>query len=111
MIHEGRKHLIDHPSIFVFDPDVCPGFRQIKKDGIEVRKEGNEEFLYVVCYQNIKAFAKLTLNGEVVWEKYAPMESGVYKEGEDKEGSVRFINWQSVHAGAEMPSFLLTLPF
>tara|TARA_B100002019_G_scaffold239258_1_gene214605 strand:- start:1477 stop:2577 length:1101 start_codon:yes stop_codon:yes gene_type:complete len=94
VIHEGRKHLIDHPSIFVFDPDgkfvrAFGSQFQGGGHGIEVRKEGNEEFLYVCAYQNIKAFAKLTLNGEVVWEKYAPMQSGVYKEGEDKEGSVR----------------------
>lgn len=95
VIHEGRKQLTDHPSIFVFDPDgrfVRAFGTQFQGGGhgIEVRKEGNEEFLYVCAYQNIKAFAKLTLTGEVVWEKYAPMESGVYKAGEDKKESVRF---------------------
>ena len=94
VIHEGRKHLMGHPSIFVFDPDgkfVRAFGNQFQGGGhgIEVRKEGNEEFLYICAYQNIKAFAKLTLSGEVVWEKYAPMQSGVYKKGEDKEGSVR----------------------
>jgi hypothetical protein len=51
--------------------------------GIEVRQEGNEEFLYVCAYQQVKAFSKLTLTGERVWHKHAPMESGVYAEGED----------------------------
>jgi len=46
--------------------------------------------LYVCGYQNIKAFAKLTLKGEMVWEKYAPMESGVYRKGEDGPDAVRF---------------------
>ena len=31
----------------------------------------------------MKTFAKLTLTGEVVWQKYAPMKAGVYAEGED----------------------------
>lgn len=51
--------------------------------GIEVRREGSEEFLYVCGYQGVKAFAKLTLEGEIVWYRKAPMESGVYAEGED----------------------------
>jgi hypothetical protein len=58
--------------------------------GIEVRTEGKEQFLYVCAYQNVKAFAKLTLKGETVWEKYAPMESGVYRKDEDK---VRVKRW------------------
>jgi hypothetical protein len=31
----------------------------------------------------VKAFAKLTLDGEIVWFRKAPMESGVYALGED----------------------------
>ena len=95
VIHEGRKHLKEHPSIFVFDPNgkfvrAFGSQFQGGGHGIEVRKEGNEEFLYVCAYQNIKAFAKLTLTGETVWEKYAPMDSGVYRKGEDSKESVRF---------------------
>lgn len=95
VIHEGRKHLKEHPSIFVFDPNgkfVRAFGHQFQGGGhgIEVRKEGNEEFLYICAYQNIKAFAKLTLAGETVWEKYAPMDSGVYRKGEDSKESVRF---------------------
>lgn len=87
VIHEGRENLKDHPSIFVFDKDgkFVKAFGsqfQGGGHGIEVRQEGSEQFLYVAAYQQCKTFAKLTLDGETVWQKYAPMESGVYAEGE-----------------------------
>ena len=34
-------------------------------------------------YQHLKNFSKLTLTGEPVWERHAPMESGIYAAGED----------------------------
>jgi len=88
VIHEGRVDLKDHPSIFVFDSEgkYIRSFGnqyQGGGHGIEVRQEGNQEFLYVCAYQQVKAFSKLSLTGEVVWHKHAPMESGVYAEGED----------------------------
>ena len=88
VIHEGRQNLKDHPSIFVFDPEgkfirAFGNQFQGGGHGLEVRQEGKEEFLYVCAYQNVKAFAKLTLKGETVWEKYAPMDSGVYRKDED----------------------------
>ena len=88
VIHEGRKELKDHPSIFVFDSQgqyVRSFGAQFQGGGhgIEIRQEGSEEFLYVCAYQHLKTFAKLTLQGEVVWQQYAPMESGVYAEGEN----------------------------
>ena len=88
VIHEGRRNLKDHPSIFVFDPHgkfirAFGNQFQGGGHGLEVRQEGNDEFLYVCAYQNVKAFAKLTLKGETVWEKYAPMDSGVYRKDED----------------------------
>ncbi len=88
VIHEGKKQQKDHPSIFVFDP----GGKFIRAfgsqfqgggHGIEVRREGSDEFLYVCAYQQAKCFAKLTLDGETVWYRKAPMESGVYTAGED----------------------------
>ncbi|MCY2965989.1 MAG: hypothetical protein NT069_20550, partial [Planctomycetota bacterium] len=88
VIHEGRAELKDHPSIFVFDA-TGKYIRSFGKQfqggghGIEIRQEGNEEFLYVCAYQALKTFAKLTLKGETVWQKYAPMESGVYAPEED----------------------------
>ena len=35
------------------------------------------------AYQGVKAFAKMTLHGAIVWYQKAPMESGKYAEGED----------------------------
>ncbi|MCF7766027.1 MAG: hypothetical protein K9N62_20360 [Verrucomicrobia bacterium] len=95
VIHEGKKELKDHPSIFVFDPQgkFVRAFGQQFQGGghgIEVRREGNSEFLYVCAYQQVKSFAKLTLTGETVWEHYAPMDSGVYAKDEDK---IRVQRW------------------
>ncbi len=88
VIHEGNKTKKDHPAIFVFDP-AGKFIRAFGSEfqggghGIEVRKEGNEEFLYVCGYQGVKAFAKMTPEGEIVWFRKAPMESGAYAPGED----------------------------
>jgi hypothetical protein len=89
VIHEGRAELADHPSIFVFDSEgryVRSFGKQFQGGGhgLEVHKEGNEEFLYVCAYQHLKTFAKLSLTGEVVWQQFAPMQAGMYAEGEDK---------------------------
>lgn len=88
VIHEGKKALPDHPAIFVFDGDgrYIRSFGQQFQGGghgIEIRQEGGQEFLYVCAYQHLKTFAKLDLKGETVWQKYAPMESGVYAADED----------------------------
>jgi hypothetical protein len=88
VIHEGKKDQKDHPSIFVFDPDgkfirAFGSQFQGGGHGIEVRREGSDEFLYVCAYQQAKCFAKLTLDGETVWYRKAPMESGAYAPGED----------------------------
>jgi hypothetical protein len=95
VIHEGRENLKDHPSIFVFDAQgkfIRAFGKQFQGGGhgIEVRNEGGTEFLYVCAYQQVKAFAKMTLTGETVWERYAPMDSGVYAKDEDK---VRVKRW------------------
>jgi hypothetical protein len=87
VIHEGREELKDHPSIFVFDAQgkfmrAFGNQFQGGGHGIEVRQEGSQEFLYVAAYQQVKSFAKLTLNGEVVWQQFAPMASGKYAAGE-----------------------------
>lgn len=88
VIHEGRSNQKDHPAIFVFDAEgkfirAFGSEFQGGGHGIEVRQEGSEEFLYVAAYQHVKCFAKLTLTGDTVWLKRAPMESGVYSPGED----------------------------
>jgi hypothetical protein len=88
VIHEGRAAQKDHPAIFVFDPTgrfirAFGSQFQGGGHGIEVRREGSDEFLYICGYQGVKSFAKLTPTGEVVWYRKAPMESGAYAEGED----------------------------
>ena len=95
VIHEGKADLTDHPSIFVFDQEgkyVRSFGNQFQGGGhgLEVRTEGEDQFLYVCAYQQVKAFAKLTLTGEVIWEKYAPMDSGVYQKDED---TIRVKRW------------------
>jgi hypothetical protein len=87
VIHEGRADLREHPSIFVFDPQgrfIRAFGEQFQGGGhgLEVRQEGSEQFLYVAAYQQVKQFAKLTLDGQIVWEKRAPLESGLYPEEE-----------------------------
>jgi len=88
VIHEGRAEQKDHPSIFVFDQKgkyVRSFGSQFQGGGhgLEIRTEGNEQFVYVTGYQHLKNFAKLTLKGELVWEKRAPMDSKLYPKGED----------------------------
>jgi hypothetical protein len=95
VIHEGRENLKDHPSIFVFDAEgkfvraFGPQF-QGGGHGLEIITEGNEQFVYVTGYQQLKNFAKLTLKGEPVWEKRAPMESKVYPANEDTKPAKRW---------------------
>lgn len=88
VIHEGRKDQKDHPAIFVFDPKgafirAFGSEFQGGGHGIEIRKEGSEDFLYVCGYQGVKSFAKMTPEGDIVWFRKAPMESGAYAEGEN----------------------------
>lgn len=88
VIHEGRRDQKEHPSIFVFDAEgkfirAFGSQFQGGGHGIEVRDEGGTEFLYVAAYQQVKCFTKMTLAGEIVWLKKAPMESGLYAPGED----------------------------
>lgn len=95
VIHEGRENLKDHPSIFVFDRKgrfVRAFGNQFQGGGhgLEVRTEGREQFLYVTGYQQLKNFAKLTLKGEMIWEKRAPMASGLYPANEDTKPAKRW---------------------
>ena len=88
VIHEGHLDQKAHPAIFVFDADgkfvrAFGAQFQGGGHGLEVHREGSEEFLYVTAYQQVRSFAKLTLTGEQVWHKYAPMEAGIYAEGEN----------------------------
>jgi hypothetical protein len=81
--------------VFVFDSDGRY-VRSFAADfqggghGLEIRQEGNEEFIYVTGYKSIKAIAKMTLQGEQIWKLKAPMQSGVYKVGEDQGSDFAF---------------------
>ncbi|MBL9167363.1 MAG: hypothetical protein JNN07_06445 [Verrucomicrobiales bacterium] len=95
VIHEGRENIKDHPSIFVFDRKgkfirAFGSQFQGGGHGLEVVTEGREQFLYVTGYQQLKNFAKLTLKGEMIWEKRAPMESGLYPAEEDSKPKKRW---------------------
>lgn len=89
VIHQGNLKQPEHPTIFVFDRDG-KYVRSFGKEfaggghGLEIRNEEGQDFLYVCAYQQQRSFAKLDTKGEQVWRKGAPMESGVYAEGEDK---------------------------
>jgi DNA-binding beta-propeller fold protein YncE len=87
VIHEGRANLKEHPSIFVFDENgkfirAFGNQFQGGGHGIEVRTEGKEQFLYVAAYQQVKSFSKLTLTGDIVWEKRAPEQAKIYHPDE-----------------------------
>ncbi len=87
VIHEGRANQTDHPSIFVFDSDgkFMRAFGQQFQGGghgLEVNVEDGTPYLYVAAYQQVKSIAKLTLDGQIVWQQYAPMQSGHYASGE-----------------------------
>jgi len=95
VIHEGEVEKKDHPAIFVFDSagKYIRSFGQQFQGGghgLEIRDEGVEEFLYVTVYKRIKAIAKLTLAGEQVWMLRAPMESEIYRKGEEQGDSYGF---------------------
>lgn len=47
--------------------------------GIDIRKEGGEEFLYL-CSTRVGIVTKTTLKGEIVWKKGRPVESGKYDD-------------------------------
>ena len=80
-------HRWNHPepvmdAIVVFDPDgKC--VRSFGKEhhggghGIDIRKEGSEEFLYLCCIRK-GYLSKTTLTGEPIWRKEFPKECGKY---------------------------------
>ena len=87
VIHEGDASKADHPAIFVFDADgtfvtAFGSHLQGGGHGLECRTEKGEDFLYVTAYQGLKFWEKVTTAGERVWQKFAPVETGLYAEGE-----------------------------
>lgn len=49
--------------------------------GIDIRREGHQEFIYH-CDIAHDVVVKTTLDGDTIWEKHVPTESGVYKPGD-----------------------------
>lgn len=80
-------------SIFVFEPDGTfvknmgafhVAGKTSRGHGIDIRKEGNEEFIYLAASDSRLGFAKLNLKGEVVWRKELQQlaeETGKYPKG------------------------------
>ncbi|MBM3822662.1 MAG: peptidase [Verrucomicrobia bacterium] len=74
-------------SIVVFDPEgqYVRSFGEEYHGGghgIDLRKEGSEEFLYL-CSTRQRLVTKTTLKGDIVWACATPGEPGVYKEGKN----------------------------
>jgi hypothetical protein len=71
-------------AIVVFDPQG-KFVRSFGKEyhtgghGIDIRKEGSEEFLYL-CSTRTGLVTKTTLKGEIVWKKERLLESGKYDD-------------------------------
>ena len=71
-------------SIVVFDPEG-KYIRSFGKEyhggghGIDIRTEGNDEFLYLCDVKN-RLVAKATLAGEQLWKMHFPEQAGVYKD-------------------------------
>jgi hypothetical protein len=82
--HQGYgKDVMD--TVVVFDPagKVVRSFGKqwhTGGHGIDIRKEGGEEFLYLSEMTDTGPVVKTTLKGEVVWQKGAPAEPAVYND-------------------------------
>jgi len=86
LIYVKHRTMVPEPmdSIVVFDADgKC--VRSFGKEysggghGIDIRKEGGEEFLYLCDVKN-RLVAKTTLTGEQLWKMHFPEEAGVYQD-------------------------------
>lgn len=65
-------------SIFVFDPEgklvrTLGDFHMVggsaRGHGIDIRREGSDEFLYLAASDSTLGWAKVSLKGEVVWQR------------------------------------------
>lgn len=71
-------------AVVVFDPQG-KFVRSFGKEyhtgghGIDIRKEGNEEFLYL-CSTRVGIVTKTTLKGDIVWKMGRPLETGKYTD-------------------------------
>lgn len=76
--HQGHKDMKGLDTVFVFDP-TGQFIRSFGKDwhggghGIDIRKDGGEEFLYLTnTWTPTVKICKTTLKGELVWQKGRP---------------------------------------
>jgi len=82
-IKHRSKTPVPQDAVVVFDPDG-KYVRSFGKEyhsgghGIDIRKEGNEEFLYLCDVWN-RVVVKATLEGEPLWKICYPLESGKYQ--------------------------------
>lgn len=83
VIMQGHVNTPAQDTIHVFDP-LGKYIRSFGKEyhpgghGIDVRREGSEEFLYICDVHNNQVI-KTSLNGEQVWKLSIPTEPNVYK--------------------------------
>jgi DNA-binding beta-propeller fold protein YncE len=86
LIYVKHRSLGSEPmdSIVVFDP-AGKFVRSFGKEysggghGIDIRKDGGEEFLYLCDVKN-RLVAKSTLKGEQLWKMHYPEQAGVYQK-------------------------------
>jgi len=86
LIYVTHRSSVPDPldAVVVFDPDGR-FVRSFGKEyhtgghGIDLRREGNEEFLYL-CSTRAGIVTKTTLTGEIVWKKQRLMETGKYDD-------------------------------
>jgi hypothetical protein len=85
LTHQGvGKDVMD--TVVVFDPQG-KYVRSFGKEfhtgghGIDIRREGSEEFIYLSHMTGNGPVVKTTLKGEIVWKKGFPEEANVYKDG------------------------------
>jgi DNA-binding beta-propeller fold protein YncE len=82
--HQGVGNKV-MDTVVVFDP-AGKYVRSFGKEyhkgghGIDIRKEGGEEFIYLCHMSENGPVAKTTLKGELVWKKGPPEEAKVYND-------------------------------
>ena len=83
-------------TVVVFDPQG-KYVRSFGKEwhagghGIDIRKDGSEEFVYLCHMINGGPVAKTTLKGEVVWKKGPPAEAKVYEPKKDPNNPTKTV--------------------
>ncbi|MFL6274391.1 MAG: hypothetical protein ACJ74G_04205 [Blastocatellia bacterium] len=99
VIDSQRRVLMNTDSdnaVMIFDADgrFIKGWGKEWRNGthgMALNREGKTEYLYLTHF-NRHEFAKCTLDGEVVWVKGYPQESGVYQKADEfKPTGIAFV--------------------